>query len=65
MFAGVNLHHFTSGPCAELLALAAARAQGARQMRCIVAVGDHGRGVLTGTDEVDVVTFVIRDKAEA
>jgi cytidine deaminase len=46
MFAGVNLYHFTGGPCAELVALAAARAQGARQMRCIVAVGNHGRGVL-------------------
>jgi uncharacterized protein YqfB (UPF0267 family) len=41
MFAGVNLYHFTGGPCAELVALAAARAQGARQMRCIVAVGNH------------------------
>ncbi|MFK0236680.1 ASCH domain-containing protein [Streptomyces vinaceus] len=46
MFAGVNLYHFTGGPCAELVALAAARAQGARQMRCIVAVGNHGRGVV-------------------
>ncbi len=45
MFAGVNLYHFTGGPCAELVALAAARAQGARQMKCIVAVGNHGRGV--------------------
>ncbi|MFC8084528.1 ASCH domain-containing protein [Streptomyces sp. NPDC057340] len=41
MFAGVNLYHFTGGPCAELVALGAARAQGARQMRCIVAVGNH------------------------
>ncbi|MFD8295459.1 ASCH domain-containing protein [Streptomyces bauhiniae] len=46
MFAGVNLYHFTGGPCAELVALGAARAQGARQMRCIVAVGNHGRGVI-------------------
>lgn len=46
MFAGVNLYHFTGGPCAELVTLGAARAQGARQMRCIVAVGNHGRGVL-------------------
>ncbi|MEV5569800.1 ASCH domain-containing protein [Spirillospora sp. NPDC052269] len=46
MFPGVNLYHFTGGPCAELVALAAARTQGARQMRCIVAVGDGGRGVL-------------------
>ncbi|MGV9348697.1 ASCH domain-containing protein [Streptomyces spiralis] len=46
MFAGVNLYHFTGGPCAELVALGAARARGARQMRCIVAVGNHGRGVI-------------------
>ncbi|MER5807272.1 ASCH domain-containing protein [Streptomyces sp. NPDC002033] len=46
MFVGVNLYHFTGGPCAELVALGAARAQGARQMRCIVAVGNHGRGVV-------------------
>ncbi|MFG3223708.1 ASCH domain-containing protein [Kitasatospora sp. NPDC048194] len=46
MFAGVNLHHFTGGPCAELVALGAARAQGMRQPRCIVAVGNHGRGVI-------------------
>ena len=46
MFAGVNLFHFTGGPCAELVALSAARAQGARNMTTIVAVGNHGRGVV-------------------
>ena len=30
MFAGVNLFHFTGGPCAELVALSMARAQGGR-----------------------------------
>ena len=44
MFAGVNLYHFTGGPCAELVALAAARSQGARHLTHIVAVGNHGRG---------------------
>nr|WP_308129111.1 ASCH domain-containing protein [Actinoplanes polyasparticus] len=43
---GLNLYHFTGGPCAELVALAAARAAGARAPRLIVAVGDAGRGVL-------------------
>ncbi len=43
---GVNLYHFTGGPCAELVALAAARAAGARRLGSIVAVGHHGRGVL-------------------
>lgn len=44
MFAGVNLYHFTGGPCAELVALGAARAGGAREITAIVAVGNHGRG---------------------
>lgn len=43
---GLNLYHFTGGPCAELVALAVARAAGARAPRLIVAVGDAGRGVL-------------------
>ncbi|MCC3291202.1 MULTISPECIES: cytidine deaminase [unclassified Arthrobacter] len=45
MHAGVNLYHFTGGPCAELVALGAARAAGAADPTCIVAVGNHGRGV--------------------
>lgn len=44
---GLNLYHFTGGPCAELVALATARAAGARAPRLIVAVGDDNRGVLT------------------
>lgn len=43
-FSGVNLYHFTGGPCAELVALATARANGARKLVTIVAVGNHGRG---------------------
>ncbi len=43
---GLNLYHFTGGPCAELVALAVSRAAGARAPRLIVAVGDAGRGVL-------------------
>lgn len=43
-FVGVNLYHFTGGPCAELVAIAAARAQGARDITHVVAVGNHGRG---------------------
>ncbi|MEW2615306.1 ASCH domain-containing protein [Streptomyces sp. NPDC047880] len=46
MFGGINLHHFTGGPCAELVALGHARAAGARDLVAIVAVGDTGRGVL-------------------
>ena len=44
VFAGVNLYHFTGGPCAELVALGAARAAGAESITHIVAVGNHGRG---------------------
>ena len=43
---GVNLAHFTGGPCAELVALATARVHGARRIEAIVAVGNHGRGVV-------------------
>lgn len=46
MFGGINLYHFTGGPCAELVALGHARAEGARELVTIVAVGDGGRGVL-------------------
>ncbi|GGN45656.1 hypothetical protein GCM10012285_29440 [Streptomyces kronopolitis] len=46
MFGGINLYHFTGGPCAELVALGHARAAGARDLTAIVAVGDTGRGVL-------------------
>lgn len=45
VFVGVNLYHFTGGPCAELVALGAARAGGAADITHIVAVGNHGRGV--------------------
>ena len=44
MYGGINLYHFTGGPCAELVALGLARASGARQLTTIVAVGDRGRG---------------------
>ncbi len=46
LHAGVNVHHFTGGPCAELVALGAARAAGARELTTIVAVADSGRGVM-------------------
>lgn len=46
MYAGINLYHFTGGPCAELVALGRARADGARELTTIVAVGNQGRGVV-------------------
>ncbi|WP_131737436.1 cytidine deaminase family protein [Actinomadura roseirufa] len=44
IYGGINLFHFTGGPCAELVALGHARASGARELTTIVAVGDGGRG---------------------
>ena len=44
MYGGINIYHFTGGPCAELVALGHARASGARELRTIVAVGNFGRG---------------------
>ncbi len=46
IFVGVNLYHFTGGPCAELVALGAARANGAGDIATIVAVGSAERGVV-------------------
>ncbi|MEV5746220.1 ASCH domain-containing protein [Actinoallomurus sp. NPDC052308] len=46
VFGGINVYHFTGGPCAELVALGHARAAGARELTTIVAVGGQGRGVL-------------------
>jgi len=46
MHGGINLFHFTGGPCAELVALATARTNGARRLATIVAVGNNGRGVI-------------------
>ncbi|WP_166785863.1 cytidine deaminase [Cryobacterium sp. TMT1-62] len=44
---GVNVYHFTGGPCAELVALGSARTSGARELTAIVAVGDSERGAKT------------------
>ncbi|MFJ8689969.1 cytidine deaminase family protein [Micromonospora wenchangensis] len=46
VFTGVNLSHFTGGPCAELVAIGAAATQGVGELETIVAVGDRGRGVI-------------------
>jgi cytidine deaminase len=43
---GVNVFHFTGGPCAELVVLGAAAAAGAGPMMTIGAVGNDGRGVI-------------------
>ena len=46
-YTGLNLYHFTGGPCAELVLLANAAADNAvSELTHIVAVGNEGRGVL-------------------
>ncbi|RNL74142.1 cytidine deaminase [Streptomyces sp. I6] len=42
----VNAYHFTGGPCAELVLIGTAAAQGAYELDTVVAVGDRGRGVV-------------------
>jgi cytidine deaminase len=42
----VNAYHFTGGPCAELVLLGAAAAQGVYDLETVVAVGDRDRGVV-------------------
>lgn len=42
----VNAYHFTGGPCAELVLIGAAAAQGAYDLDTVVAVGDRERGVV-------------------
>lgn len=46
IFAGVNNHHFTGGPCAELVVLGMTASAQAAPLATIVAVGDGGRGVI-------------------
>jgi cytidine deaminase len=46
IFIGVNAYHFTGGPCAELVVLGVAAAEGAGPLTTMVAVGDGGRGVI-------------------
>ncbi|KAL4964073.1 cytidine deaminase family protein [Aspergillus stella-maris] len=47
IFTGVNVYHFTGGPCAELVILGVAAAAGASQLTHIVAVGNNQRGILS------------------
>lgn len=44
---GVNVFHFTGGPCAELVAIGAAAGAGGEPLMTIVAVGDGERGVMS------------------
>ncbi|KAJ5757332.1 uncharacterized protein N7511_006026 [Penicillium nucicola] len=43
IFSGVNVFHFTGGPCAELVVLGAAAGAGTQKLTHIVAVGEDGQ----------------------
>lgn len=43
---GVNVFHFTGGPCAELVVLGVAAAAGAGPLLTMAAAGDRGRGLI-------------------
>lgn len=43
---GMNVYHFTGGPCAELTVIGAAAGQGAYDLVTMVAVADGERGVI-------------------
>ncbi|NYE95479.1 cytidine deaminase [Psychromicrobium silvestre] len=46
IYTGVNVYHFSGGPCAELVVLGIAAAQGSAPLVSIVAAGHDGRGIL-------------------
>jgi cytidine deaminase len=46
LYQGVNLYHFTGGPCAEPVVMAVAATSTDAALEVIVAVGDRQRGVL-------------------
>lgn len=46
IFTAVNDHHFTGGPCAEMVVLGVAASAGAGPLVTMVAIGDNGRGVI-------------------
>lgn len=46
IFTGVNVYHFSGGPCAELVTLGVAAAADSAPLISIVAVASQGRGIL-------------------
>lgn len=42
----MNAYHFTGGPCAQVVLIGTAAAQGAYELDTIVAIGDRDRGVV-------------------
>ncbi len=46
VYTGLNLYHFTGGPCAEPVVMAVAAMHSSAPLELIVAVGSRNRGVL-------------------
>jgi cytidine deaminase len=46
IYSGVNVYHFTGGPCAELVVLGAAAGAGAGPLITMAAAGDRDRGLI-------------------
>jgi cytidine deaminase len=46
IFVGVNVFHFTGGPCAEVVVIGAAAGAGVTTLTHIVAVANGGQGVI-------------------
>lgn len=44
IYTGINVFHFTGGPCAELVVLGVAAAAGLPRLSHIVAIGEDGEG---------------------
>jgi cytidine deaminase len=61
---GVNVFHFTGGPCAELVVIGRAVAEGAGELTQIVAIGDGDRGVLPPCGRCRQVLFDLFPKIE-
>jgi len=57
VYTGLNLFHFTGGPCAEIAALTAAISAGNNHLIKIVAVGNNNRGVLAPCGRCRQVLF--------
>ncbi len=51
----MNVYHFTGGPCAELVLISTAAAQGACDLDTIVAVGDRDRASLPPAGRAQVM----------
>ncbi len=62
---GVNVHHFTGGPCAELVTLGVAATAQAGPLVTMAAAGDGGRGLIPPCGRCRQVMLVRRNRQRA